>query len=227
MWQAELSSFKGLGWERGSFFPPHQPSMWIQSLWSPLKRTCQCLHPPKRLECTLYQHQPCLSFIPLFTSVGRAVPAPALQQGRKRWFFWGGKEYRLPLPPPALCWSNVGATEPAHPQAWGKEKGMGARWGQDGGRAGDKANGVNVVISQSEHPVCYYLVLSCLVHLYIKNCSNRMTLESCPLLYSRSADFNPHLLYHTPCNVNTSSVARAASKCLHLRHFQTHETISS
>lgn len=130
MWQAELSSFKGLGWERGSFFPPHQPSMWIQSLWSPLKRTCQCLHPPKRLECTLYQRQPCLSFIPLFMSVGRAVPAPALQQGRKRWFFWGGKEYRLPLPPPALCWSNVGATEPAHPQAWGKEKGMGARRGQ-------------------------------------------------------------------------------------------------
>lgn len=125
------------------------------------------------------------------------------------------------------CRCHRASTSPGLGKGKGHGGKTGAGWGQDGGRAGDKAIGVNVVISQSEHPVCYYLVLPCLVHLYIKNCSNRMTLESCPLLYSRSADFNPHLLYHTPCNVNTSSVARAASKCLHLRHFQTHETISS
>lgn len=185
--------------KRGSFFPLHQPFSgsspsgplsrgdasaitlqrgWMRSVPAPTVPLLHCpLHVPKQGStfCT----------------------SPSARKAEVIPLRWEGMHTASNSSCPLLvkCRCDRGSA----PQAWGKEEGM----AQDDRhsrqrRAGHEAKGVNVVTSQSEHLVCYYLVLSGLVYLYIKNCSNRMTLESCLLLYSRSTDFNPHLLHHTP-----------------------------
>lgn len=50
--------------------------------------------------------------------------------------------------------------------------------------------------------------------MHIKKCSDRVVTESCPLLCSRSTDFNPYLLLLTPRHANTDRSLSTVSACL-------------